>query len=228
VNLENLRIVIDERERKSGIPDLLKSVGMNVEMKTLPVGDYIVAPETVVERKSIRDLLSSVFDGRLFDQCSRLKEHFQNPIVLVEGNVDEIEEITDNPLIFYGAISAVVIDFKIPIIPTPSAAHTAKLLVSLCSRKDIPKGPYLKKIKKSSDLQKQQLSVLCSLPGIGDKFAVRMLEKFGTPLRVFTATTTELAKVEGLGTARAKKIKTMLDSKSKHLKKSDQKTLHDS
>ena len=228
MNLENLRIVIDERERKSGIPDLLKSVGMNVEMKTLPVGDYIVAPETVVERKSIRDLLSSVFDGRLFDQCSRLKEHFQNPIVLVEGNVDEIEEITDNPLIFYGAISAVVIDFKIPIIPTPSAAHTAKLLVSLCSRKDIPKGPYLKKIKKSSDLQKQQLSVLCSLPGIGDKFAVRMLEKFGTPLRVFTATTTELAKVEGLGTARAKKIKTMLDSKSKHLKKSDQKTLHDS
>ena len=228
MNLENLRIVIDERERKSGIPDLLKSVGLNIEMKTLPVGDYIVAPETVVERKSIRDLLSSVFDGRLFDQCSRLKEHFQNPIVLVEGNVDEIEEITDNPLIFYGAISTVVIDFKIPIIPTPSAAHTAKLLVSLCSRKDIPKGPYLKKIKKSSDLQKQQLSVLCSLPGIGDKFAVRMLEKFGTPLRVFTATTAELAKVEGLGDARAKKIKTMLDSKSKLLKKSNQKTLHDS
>jgi DNA excision repair protein ERCC-4 len=228
VKLENLRIVVDERERKSGIPDLLKSVGLNIEMKTLPVGDYIVAPETVVERKSIRDLLSSVFDGRLFDQCSRLKEHFQNPIVLVEGNVDEIEEITDNPLIFYGAISTVVIDFKIPIIPTPSAAHTAKLLVSLCSRKDIPKGPYLKKIKKSSDLQKQQLSVLCSLPGIGDKFAVRMLEKFGTPLRVFTATTAELAKVEGLGDARAKKIKTMLDSKSKLLKKSNQKTLHDS
>jgi DNA excision repair protein ERCC-4 len=228
VNLENLRIVVDERERKSGIPDLLKSVGMNIEMKTLPVGDYIVAPETVVERKSIRDLLSSVFDGRLFDQCSRLKEHFQNPIVLVEGNVDEIEEITDNPLIFYGAISTVAIDFKIPIIPTPSAAHTAKLLVSLCSRKDIPKGPYLKKIKKSSDLQKQQLSVLCSLPGIGDKFAVRMLEKFGTPLRAFNATTAELAKVEGLGDARAKKIKTMLDSKSKHHKKSNQKTLHDS
>ena len=228
MNLENLRIVIDERERKSGIPDLLKSVGLNVEMKTLPVGDYIVAPETVVERKSIRDLLSSVFDGRLFDQCSRLKEHFQNPIVLVEGNVDEIEEITDNPLIFYGAISAVVIDFKIPIIPKPSAAHTAKLLVSLCSRKDIPKGPYLKKIKKSSDLQKQQLSVLCSLPGIGEKFAVRMLEKFGTPFKVFTATSTELTKVEGLGEARAKKIKKILDSKSKHLKKSDQKTLHDS
>ncbi|KAF6246473.1 MAG: heavy metal resistance protein CzcA [Nitrosopumilus sp.] len=227
VKLENLRIIVDERERKSGIPELLKSVGMNLEMKTLPIGDYIVAPETIVERKSIRDLMASVFDGRLFDQCSRLKEHFENPVVLMEGNVDEIEEITENPLIFYGAISTVVLDFKIPVIPTPSAAHTAKLLVSMCSRKESHKGPYLKKIKKSSDLERQQLSSLCSLPGIGEKFAVRMLEKFGTPLKVFTATTADLAKVEGLGEARAKKIKTVLDSKSKHLKKSNQKTLHD-
>jgi DNA excision repair protein ERCC-4 len=227
MKLENLRIIVDEREQKSGIPELLKSVGLNVEMKTLPIGDYIVAPETVVERKSIRDLMSSVFDGRLFDQCSRLKEHFAFPIILVEGNVDEIEDITDNPLIFYGALSTVAINFKIPIIPTPNATHTAKLLVSLCSRKDAPKGPFLKKIKKSSDLQKQQLSVLCSLPGIGEKFAVRMLEKFGTPFKVFTATTIELAKVEGLGEARAKKIKKILESKSKFLKKSNQKTLHD-
>jgi len=227
VKLENLRIVVDERERKSGIPQLLKSVGMNLEMKTLLIGDYIVGPETIIERKSIRDLMASVFDGRLFDQCSRLKEHFENPIVIMEGNVDEIEEITENPLIFYGAISAVVLDFKIPVIPTPNAAHTAKLLVSMCSKKESHKGPYLKKIKKSTDLERQQLSTLCSLPGIGDKFAIRMLEKFGTPLKVFTASTADLAKVEGLGEARAKKIKNMLDSKSKHLKKSNQKTLHD-
>jgi len=212
VKLENLRIIVDERERKSGIPELLKSVGMGVEMKTLLIGDYIVAPETIVERKSIKDLMASVFDGRLYDQCTRLKEHFEHPIILVEGNVDEIEEITDNPLVF-------------PIIPTPSASHTAKLLVSMCSRKDAPKGPYLKKIKKSSNLETQQLSSLCSLPGIGEKFAVRMLEKFGTPLKVFSATTSELAKVEGLGEARAKKIKNMLTSKNKLQKETQQKTL---
>lgn len=71
------------------------------------------------------------------------------------------------------------------------------------------------------------MSSLCSLPGIGEKFAVRMLEKFGTPLKVFTATTAELAKVEGLGDARAKKIKKVLESQSKYIKASNQKTLHD-
>lgn len=225
MKLENLRIIVDERERKSGIPELLKAIGMEIEMKTLSIGDYIVAPETIVERKSIKDLMASVFDGRLYDQCNRLKEHFEHPIVVVEGNVDEIEEITDNPLVFYGALSRIALEFKIPIIPTPSASHTAKLLVSMCSKKDGSTGPYLKKIKKSSNLETQQLSTLCSLPGIGEKLAVRMLEKFGTPLKVFSATTSELSKIEGLGEARAKKIKNMLITKNKLQKESNQKTL---
>ena len=227
MKIDQLRIIVDEREKKSGIPDLLKAVGVNIEIKTLPVGDYIVAPEIVVERKSIRDLISSIFDGRLFDQCNRLREHFQHPVILMEGDVDEIEEFTENPLVFYGAISSIAIDFRIPVIPTPNSTHTAKLLVSMSSRKEAQKGPFLKKIKKSSDLQRQQLSVLCSLPGVGEKLATRMLEKFGTPLRVLSASSVELSKVEGLGKERAKKIKEMLESKSKFLKSSNQKTLHD-
>ena len=227
MKLDQLRIIVDEREKKSGIPDLLKAVGVNIEIKTLPVGDYIVAPEIVVERKSIRDLISSIFDGRLFDQCNRLREHFQHPVILMEGNVDEIEEFTENPLVFYGALSSIALDFKIPVLPTPNATHTAKLLVSMSSRKDATKGPFLKKIKKSSDLQRQQLSVLCSLPGVGEKLATRMLEKFGTPLQVLGASSVELSKVEGLGKERAKKIREMLESKSKFLKISNQKTLHD-
>ena len=225
---EDLRIVIDERERKSGIPKLLKAIGVNVEIKTLQIGDYIVSHETIVERKSIKDFMSSIFDGRLFDQCSRLKDNYQFPLIILEGNIDEIESITENPLVFYGALSTVAVDFNIPIIPTPNASDTAKLLVSLASRKEISKGPLLKKKKKSNDIQKQQLSVLSSLPGVGEKTAVRMLEKFGTPLNVLSASTKDLAKVSGLGESRAKKIKKMIQGKSKHTKTSNQKTLHDS
>ncbi len=228
MRIEDIRIVIDERERKSGIPKLLRAIGVNVEVKTLPIGDYIVSHETVVERKSIHDFISSIFDGRLFDQCNRLKEHFKFPIILLEGNVDEIESITENPLVFYGALSTIAVDFKIPVIPTPNASHTAKLLVSLSSRKESIKGPLLKKIKKSNNIQKQQLIVLCSLPGIGEKTAIRMLEKFGTPLKALSSSTKDLAKIPGLGESRAKKIKKMLQEKSKHTKKLDQKTLHDS
>ena len=226
MNISKLRIVIDDRERKSGIPKLLQGIGINAEIKTLPVGDYIVAPETIVERKSISDLISSVFDGRLFDQCARLRKHYKNPIIIVEGNIDDIEKITENPLVFYGALAAVAIEFKIPIIPTPSAAHTAKLLLSMCaSKENLPQGPFIKKIKKSSDVSSQQMSVLASLPGVGPKLAARLLERFGTPLEVMKASHSELARIEGLGSARAKKILLMMGSKNPGHKKTGQKKL---
>ena len=128
--LKGLRIVADEREKKSRIPQLLKNLGLDVEVVTLPVGDYIVAPETVVERKSVHDFISSVFDGRLLDQCHRLKENYTDPVIILEGNIDEIEEIVDNPMVFYGSMRRVAMEFKIPILPTPSAYHTARLLVA--------------------------------------------------------------------------------------------------
>ena len=227
MKIEDLRMVIDERERKSGIPDLLKQIGVKVEMMNLPVGDYIVASETVVERKSVSDFISSVFDGRLFDQCNRLKEHFEYPTIIIEVNVDEIDKIIENPLVFYGAMSSVVLDFKIPVIPTPNASHTAKLLISMCARQGTIKGPFLKKIRKSGDLQQQQLSILCSLPGVGEKLASRMLEKFGSPSSSMNASSIELSKINGMGEARAQKIRKILDTENKNVKKTDQKTLHD-
>ena len=35
MKIENLRIVVDEREKKSGIPDLLRAVGINLEIKKI-------------------------------------------------------------------------------------------------------------------------------------------------------------------------------------------------
>lgn len=227
MKIEDLRMVIDEREKKSGIPTLLREIGIKIEMTNLPIGDYIVASETVVERKSIHDFITSVFDGRLFDQCERLLKHFEHPAIIIEGNVDEIAQITENPLVFYGAISTIALDFKIPILPTPNASNTAKLLVAMSARQGKTKGPFLKKIRKSGDVHRQQLSILCSLPGVGEKLASRMLEKFGSPRNSLNASAIELSKIEGMGELRAQKIRKLLDSEAKDDKRTNQKTLHD-
>ena len=227
MKIEDLRMVIDEREKKSGIPDLLREIGIKIEMTNLPVGDYIVASETVVERKSIHDFITSVFDGRLFDQCERLRKHFEHSAIIIEGDVDEIAQITENPLVFYGAVSTIALDFKIPILPTPNASNTAKLLVAMSARQGKTKGPFLKKIRKSGDVHRQQLSVLCGLPGVGEKLASRMLEKFGSPSNSLNASTIELSKIEGMGESRAQKIRKLLDSEVRDDKRTSQKTLHD-
>ena len=248
MKLPDLRIVADERERKCGIPALLREAGIAMEVRTLSVGDYIVGPEMAVERKSIHDLVSSVFDGRLFDQCARLRGNFLLPLIVVEGNPDEVDKVAENPLVFYGAVSRVAVDYRIPVVPTPSASHTARLLVALAARHaearaaaeggraaaeggglpPVPAGPFVKKIKKHEDVERQQLSALASLPGVGEKLAARLLARFGSPLAVFNAPLADLAKVDSLGAARAKKIRSMLEAASRHSRADEgQKTLRD-
>jgi DNA excision repair protein ERCC-4 len=277
------RIVVDERERKSGIPDLLRQAGAIIDFAQLKVGDYVVSPKTAIERKTIQDLLNSIYDGRLFVQCSQLNEHYEKPVLIVEGNIvdlmdipEEQEEddgelrnlkeeklasedeevgeeteqlyeevqrhrdaiqdndVNDNyfdskttdqprrvnalvekiPLVF-DALTRVALEFRIPIIHTPSAGYTSQLLVVMVNKSlqnGQATGPLLKRIRKGNPGYIQQLSILSSLPGVGDKLAVRMLDRFQTPKRALNASAAELARISGFGTERAARVRRILDN----------------
>jgi DNA excision repair protein ERCC-4 len=222
-----VRIVVDERERSSNIPLLLKNAGAVIDFTQLKVGDYIVSSETAVERKTVRDLISSIYDGRLFVQCSDLVKYYQKPLLVVQGNIAELGETsedmedpddiklhTERMSLAYDALITVAMEFRIPIIHTPSAEQTAQLLVTLVNRslqEAKATGPLLRKIKKENPIQIQQLSVLASLPGVGEKLAARMLKKFHTPIRALNASAAELATIPGFGLTRAERVRKVLN-----------------
>jgi DNA excision repair protein ERCC-4 len=223
-----IRIVVDEREKNSQIPHLLKIMGVFVDYEQLKVGDYIVSSETAIERKTIHDLINSIYDGRLFIQCSELINHYSKPFIIIEGNITDLDNrekmdfdsklIIDKIRIAYDTLIKIALDFRIPILYTPSIYYTAELLIHLASNplKNKDDGPLLKKIKKSNPFYIQQLYVLTSLPGIGPKLATRLLEKFHSPNNVLNASIADLARVPGLGNMRAEKIRRLLDTSISH------------
>ena len=242
-----------------------------IDFAQLKVGDYIVSPESAIERKTIQDLLNSIYDGRLFVQCSQLTEHYVKPVLIIEGNIvdlmDNPEEdqeesrdievrkkeregdeeidtgqddegeidqgkdvnkfqgdmttqrkrskpVSEKITLIYDALVKVAFDFRIPIIHTPSADYTAQLLVVMVNKSlqnGLATGPLLKRIKKGNPGHIQQLSILSSLPGVGDKLAVRMLGKFQTPSRALNASAAELSRISGFGTERAARVRRILD-----------------
>jgi DNA excision repair protein ERCC-4 len=236
-----VRIVVDERERNSNIPELLRNAGAVIDFTQLKVGDYVVSSETAVERKTVRDLISSIYDGRLFLQCSDLVKHYQKPLLVVQGNIAELAEAPEDmgdmdtkhhaermPLA-YDALITVATEFRIPIIHTPSAEQTAQLLVTLVNRslsEGKATGPLLRKIKKENPIYIQQLSVLASLPGVGEKLAARMLKKFHTPIRALNASAAELATIPGFGLTRAERVRKILNTPD-NVKQVLQRTLFD-
>lgn len=231
------RIAVDRRERVSSIPELLIKGGITVDFATLKVGDYIISSNTAVERKTVHDFINSIYDGRLFIQCSELIKYFSFPIVIIEGNIKELELLDESekarkyyeksPLI-YSSISTIILDFRIPLINTPSAKHTTDLLISMAykaSQENSINEPLLRKIRKNRSEYLQQLSILSSLPGVGSKLAQRMLEEFNTPSRALNASTAELAKIPGFGVVRAQRLRKVLDKKFAETFAEDQSTL---
>lgn len=78
------RVVVDTREFRAALPSILHARGIELLPVTLEVGDYILSPQIVVERKSIPDLFGSFASGRLYTQCDAMCRHYKTAVLLIE------------------------------------------------------------------------------------------------------------------------------------------------
>jgi len=208
------RVVVDERERQSGVPERLSKLDVRVYYSRLPVADYVVNPEIAAERKSIGDFVSSVYDGRLFSQAASLSTSFRKPYIVVEGDVSRVSELVKNPASYYGAIASVTLAYDLRLLHTANADETALAIAALVKNsraRPVPPG-FMQGPPKSKDDRQQQLYFVSSLPGVGVKLAKRMLARYGTPRTVVNLTEAQLAMIPGLGPKRASRIAHVLDT----------------
>jgi Fanconi anemia group M protein len=207
-----LRITVDYRERASGLLELIRERDVFVEVKPLSFGDYIINDSITIERKTARDFLISIIDGRLFTQLSNLKKHCPCPVVLIEGNPCKTDVEID-PAAIKGALISVETIWYVPIVFTRSKEDSVETLLMM-GRQDetymdvVPlRGGYRPKRLKS-----RQLYILQGLPKVGPNVAKRLLEHFHSVRQIMNASVEELIAVEGIGMVSAKAIREVLDS----------------
>ena len=201
-------IIVDDRERL--IAKILHRKEVDIEIKRIEVGDFVISKRVVVERKTVRDFVTSIIDRRLFTQIKNMKEYYEKPVIVLEGSEDIYSVRNIHPNAIRGAIASVSVDYGIPIIRTENADETAEMLIALARREQMEKKEISLHKKKPISDSDVQLYVVSSLPMIGPSTAKRLLEYFGTIEKVFTASENELIKVEGIGKERAKKMRNLL------------------
>ncbi|KAL3310891.1 DNA repair endonuclease XPF [Cichlidogyrus casuarinus] len=81
---ETPTVFVDIREFRSELPAMLYRNGLKVEPMTLTTADYILSPHLAVERKSVADLIGSLNNGHLYQQCTVLARNYASPILLIE------------------------------------------------------------------------------------------------------------------------------------------------
>jgi len=200
------KIIVDNRERNSLVVSELMKMGHEIEWRQLAVGDYLVNG-VAIERKTVSDFKSSIINKRIISQLLELKQYDKN-VLIVEGIIEEdvySGGIHENA--FRGFLLSAALDFNSRIIFTHNASDTAKYIDVLARKKE--KGELaIRASKIALTREEQQQFILEGFPNVGAVKARRLLEKFGSLGRIFSASEEELAEILG---KRAGEFRELLD-----------------
>jgi DNA excision repair protein ERCC-4 len=216
-----LTVTVDFREKNNRLLGMLnKSKDVSVEKGHLKVGDYRIN-QLLVERKTIPDLASSIKDGRLFMQASKLKKSGSPGLFLIEGTVRDLSKTGMKRQAIQGAIISIVLKFELPLLRSISPEESALLMIYAARQIYFPTDS--KWVKNNSvrsrihnkpkkvvrpfwDKFRDQMNVLHGIPGVGSKKAMLLLKKFGSIANLTEATKEEIKSIPGIGNNNAETI----------------------
>ena len=212
--IENIQIVVDDRERSSGLVPELENLGrVAVKVEHLSLGDYCIDGAVLIERKSAADFAQSLIDGRLFGQAARMATSSLRPAYILEGSSAEWFGLGVSRESLQGALVTLMLIFDVPVFRSSNPAESARLMLYIGSQlvrlRDPGHVPYRQ--AKAKRKKTAQLRILQSLPGVGPDRARRLLERFGTVRACFGASTEEIMEVEGIGSETAASIERVIN-----------------
>lgn len=184
-------IIVDIREKQSLITANLIERKANIKHEQLEIGDYLIQ-DTIIERKTFSDFISSIINKRLFDQLKEIKK-YPNYILLVEGFYYNYDEFNVHENAIRGMLLSIAIDYKIPIIYTKDEEDTANFLILTAKRYEKPRPEIpLRHSKTFKTTEEQKQFILEGFPGIGPAAAINLLDKFPTLKEIFNTTEEQL------------------------------------
>ncbi|KAK2820840.1 hypothetical protein Q5P01_023799 [Channa striata] len=183
---EPSRVIVDMREFRSELPSLLHRRGLDIEPVTLEVGDYILTPDTCVERKSVSDLIGSLQSGRLYTQCLSMTRYYRKPVLLIEfdpakpfslmARSDFRNEISSNDI--SSKLTLLTLHFpRLRILWCPSPHATGELFLDLKQGRPEPNAAAAQAVTAESDLVAESADLynagpydfLMKMPGVNTK-----------------------------------------------------------
>ncbi len=203
------KIFVDSRERE--MAKLLESLGLEVTVKNLEVGDYVVSDRVAIERKTAHDFVASIIDPErnLFRQIADLARTYERPVLILEGR--DLYTTQMNAGSIRGAMISVAVDYGVPIIPTEDRNETVAVIAQLAHR-EMREGrePKVHGHKTARTLKEQQEYLISAISSVGPTVAKNLLKHFGSVEKIMTASSEQLQEVELVGPKIAQRIRELV------------------
>ncbi|MBY8988923.1 MAG: Hef nuclease, partial [Candidatus Lokiarchaeota archaeon] len=183
----------------SPVVRILSLMGVGLKLEQLAVADYLVSERTGIERKSAQDFNDSIKDGRLFRELSELRNNFERPILILEGDPFENSNINENAL--WGAISSIILNFGVNLYKTKDPKETAMFLYQLAKKEQVQSNTRINLRFEKAPLDTSLLLeyIVAGIPGINSLRAKNLLSEFKTLQNIFNSDIPDLTKIDNIG-----------------------------
>ena len=176
------------------------------------VDRYILSQRLAVERRTGSSLLRGIIDKTLFTSAIYLRERFEIPVLIVEGQVN-YTHASFSPQAVRGALSSMMLVYDVNVLSAPNVEETVALITMMARQEQvgIPEISLVPK-RKAVDLPDMQRRVVEMLPGCGMAMARDLLQYFGSVKRIANAAEAGLRSVRGIGAKKAAEMLRVLNT----------------
>lgn len=211
---EDYEVILDASSNavSVGLGEELAANNFGLAIKELENADVVVSPRVAVAVRTVDQFIQGISDGSVLSTLAKLKHEFLHPILIVQGE-PEGEGVQAGNAAVYDALSAVLSEYHMPVLPTRNAAETSAQIVSLYGQEQARKEGGKKGVQTTLDVPSRQRFLVQGLPNVSATLAQRLLERFGSVKGIADADVEELMKVDGIGKVIAEGIHTVLRKK---------------
>jgi Fanconi anemia group M protein len=218
VEITTPKIIVDSREMNGGVPKALDRMGVDIEIRTMEVGDYCVSDRCAFERKEINDFMNSwLVEKKLFSQIGDLARAYERPVLIIEGGNPLYAGHNVHPNAIQGLLNTIAVSFRVPILYSDSPADTANIIIMIARREQSDEKRSISVHgKRTNRTDNEQLEyALCSLPDMGLVTARNLLTHFGTLKEIINAEEERLTHVKLVGKETAHHVKEFFERRYK-------------
>ena len=197
--LYNMRIIIDNREDKGRISHIKQFFDCECEVTQLDTGDIIIQqdniPDIAIEVKTHQDFIQSFKKRSVQDEIIRMKQKypFSYLVIYDDGKLNKKYTRTSRAQ-WHSNIHSLAIRYHVHVFFADNLRDFLECLQSIAntvSKHDKPISPPNVRNKNNNPY----VNVLIGVPKIGNTTAEKLLETFGKPSDVLTATQDDLDNV---------------------------------